>query len=54
MGIPQIIMIAVMAANVAVNFIFHNRPRIDKYNGWTTLIGCAIEAALLTAGGFFR
>ena len=45
MGIPQAIMIAVMAAN---------EPRTDKYNGWTTLIGCVIEAALLTAGGFFK
>lgn len=54
MGIPQAIMIAVMAANVTIGFVFHNKPRTDKYNGWTTLIGCAIEAALLTAGGFFK
>ena len=53
MGIPQAIMIAVMAANVTIGFIYHNKPRIDKYNGWTTLIGCAIEAAILAAGGFF-
>ena len=54
MGIPQAIMIAVMTANVTIGFVFHNKPRTDKYNGWTTLIGCAIEAALLTAGGFFN
>lgn len=41
MGIPQAIMIAVMTANVIIGFVFHNEPRTDKYNGWTTLIGCA-------------
>lgn len=53
MGIPQVIMIAFMAANVTLGFVFHNKPRTDKYNGWTTLIGTAIDVALLTAGGFF-
>lgn len=32
MGIPQVIMIAVMTANVTIGFIYHNKPRIDKYN----------------------
>ena len=54
MGIPQAIMIAAMAANVTIGFVFHNKPRTGEYNGWTTLIGCAIGAALLTAGGFFK
>ena len=34
MGTPQAIMIAVMAANVTLGFVFHNEPRTDKYNGW--------------------
>lgn len=53
MGIPQIIMIVVMAANITIGLVYHGKPRTDKYNVWTTLIGCAIEAAILTAGGFF-
>ena len=53
MGIPQIIMIAVMAVNVTIGLVYHGKPRTDKYNFLTTLIGTAIEAAILAAGGFF-
>ena len=53
MGIPQIIMIAVMAANVTIGLVYHGKTRTEKCSVWTALIGTAIEAALLTAGGFF-
>ena len=53
MGIPQIIMIILMTFNITFGLVNHGKPRTDKYNVWTNLIGCAIEVAILTAGGFF-
>ena len=53
MGIPQIIMIVVMVINVTIGLVYHGKPRTDKYNFLTTLIGTGIEVAILTAGGFF-
>lgn len=53
MGVPQVIMIALMASNITIGLVNHGKSRTDKYNVWTNLIGCAIEAAILAAGGFF-
>ena len=53
MGIPQVVMIALMASNITIGLVNHGKSRTDKYNVWTNLIGCAIEAAILAAGGFF-
>ena len=51
MGIPQVVMIALMASNITIGLVNHGKSRTDKYNVWTNLIGCAIEAAILAAGG---
>ena len=53
MGIPQIIMIVMLALTLFINVVEHNKPREGKYNAWQTLVGIAIQISLLTWGGFF-
>ena len=53
MGIPQIIMIVMLALVLFTNVANHNKPREGKYNAWQALIGIAIQISLLTWGGFF-
>ena len=54
MGIPQIIMIVMLALTLFVSVVEHNKPREGKYNVWQTLVGIAIQISLLTWGGFFQ
>lgn len=53
MGIPQIIMIVMLALMLFINIANHNKPRKGKYNAWQALVGIAIQISLLTWGGFF-
>ena len=53
MGIPQIIMIVMLALVLFINIANHNKPREGKYNAWQALVGIAIQISLLTWGGFF-
>lgn len=53
MGVPQIIMIVMLALVLFINIAEHNKPREVKYNAWEALISIAIEVSLLTWGGFF-
>ena len=53
MGIPQIIMIVLLALMLFINIANHNKPREGKYNGWDALIAIVIQISLLTWGGFF-
>ena len=53
MGIPQIIMIVMLALVLFVNVANHNKPREGKYSAWEALVSTAIEISLLTWGGFF-
>ena len=54
MGIPQVIMIVLLALMLFINIANHNKPREGKYNGWDALIAIAIQISLLTWGGFFQ
>ena len=54
MGIPQIIMIVMLALTLFISVVEHNKPREGKYNGWDALIAIAIQVSLLTWGGFFQ
>ena len=54
MGIPQVIMIVLLALMLFINIANHNKPREGKYNGWDALIAIAIQVSLLTWGGFFQ
>ena len=53
MGIPQIIMIVMLALTLFTNIANHNKPREGKYNAWQALISIAIQVSLLAWGGFF-
>ena len=53
MGIPQIIMIVMLALTLFISVVEHNKPQGGKYNGWDALIAVAIQVSLLTWGGFF-
>ena len=52
MGVPQIIVIAMMSMAVGMAWANHGRPR-DDWNGWTVFASTAIQIALLYWGGFF-
>ena len=54
MGIPQIIMIVMLALTLFTNVANHNKPREGKYSAWQALVGIAIQVSLLTWGGFFQ
>ena len=53
MGWPQITIIAMYAAGVALAAALHGQPR-PPYSLWSQLFAVAIGASLLYAGGFFR
>lgn len=53
MGIPQIIMIVMLALVLFINIANHNKPREGKYNAWQALVSIAIQVSLLIWGGFF-
>lgn len=53
MGMPQIVMILIMGANLGMNLIKDGEPQEGKYSFWATLAGAAIQFALLKWGGFF-
>ena len=53
MGIPQVIMIVMLALALFINIVEHNKPREGKYNAWQALVSIAIQVSLLTWGGFF-
>lgn len=51
-GIPQVVMLVICLLNVVMSAIHHGEEQ-DPYNVWTTLIGIAINLAILKWGGFF-
>ena len=53
MGIPQIIMIVMLALTLFISVANHNKPREGKYSAWQALVSIAIQVSLLTWGGFF-
>ena len=53
MGIPQIIMIVMLALVLFINIANHNKPREGKYSAWQALVSIAIQISLLAWGGFF-
>lgn len=50
---PQIILLMLLAFQVAINLARDGEPRRDKYSFWMSLIGAVITCALLAWGGFF-
>jgi len=52
LGIPQIIMIALIISSIVISIVNHGKKR-EPYNAYSVLIGAALEVALLYWGGFF-
>ena len=53
MGWPQIVWIALTAANVGIISSKHGEPKTGKYNFWIALADAGLSAFLLYKGGFF-
>lgn len=54
MGIPQIIMIVLMALNLFEALTKHNKCEIKKHNFWTCLFAILIECTIFYYGGFWK
>ena len=52
LGVPQIIMIALIISSIIISIVNHGKKR-EPYNAYTVLIGAVFEVALLYWGGFF-
>lgn len=52
LGVPQIIMIALMISSIVISIVNHGKDR-EPYNAYSALIGAVFEVALLYWGGFF-
>lgn len=53
LGIPQVIMLALMIYNLTLTCIRNGEPKDEDYNFTATLIASAISFGLLYWGGFF-
>ena len=54
MGIPQIILLSLVALNLLANAYLHETPKTGKYNVLHALINAGILIWILVAGGFFE
>lgn len=52
LGMPQIIMIALIISSIIISIVNHGKKR-EPYNAYSVLIGAVFEVALLYWGGFF-
>ena len=52
LGMPQIIMIALIISSIFISIVNHGKKR-EPYNAYSVLIGAVFEVALLYWGGFF-
>lgn len=52
LGVPQIIMIALMISSIVISIVNHGKKR-EPYNAYSALISAVLEVALLYWGGFF-
>lgn len=53
MGIPQILMIILFSMSIGMSAVEHGKPKTGNNSVWSSVIGVAIEVALLWWGGFF-
>ena len=54
LGVPQVLIILLVCAEVAINARKHGKPKTDRsYNLWAALVAGAIEIGILRWGGFF-
>lgn len=53
MGIPQIIIICLLATALGIALAKHGEPKEGYYSFWVQLLSVAIDVGLLWWGGFF-
>lgn len=53
LGIPQIIIIAIVLINLGIQLALHGEDYCGKHNFWSALLAAAIELFILYKGGFF-
>ena len=51
-GIPQLVMLGLYVCNAILSIVHHGEEQ-EPYNAWTTMLGIAINFAILKWGGFF-
>lgn len=51
-GVPQIVMLVIYICNVMLSAVHHGEEQ-EPYNVWITMLGIAINFAILKWGGFF-
>lgn len=51
-GVPQIVILVLYLVNIALSAIHHGEEQAP-YNVWVTMLGIAINFAILKWGGFF-
>jgi hypothetical protein len=51
---PQIIVLLIFGADFGLHTVRHGQVKEGKYNFWVSMIGDAVLASLLIAGGFFK
>lgn len=51
-GIPQVVMLVVCLINFVTSAVHHGEDQ-GPYNVWITMVGIAINLAILKWGGFF-
>jgi hypothetical protein len=51
-GVPQIVMLVLYVCNAILSIIHHGEEQ-EPYNAWTTMLGIAVNFAILKWGGFF-
>lgn len=54
MNICKIIYLCWLMLGVGVELAQHDKPKTGHHNFWITLIGVALQLALLTGAGFFE
>lgn len=51
-GVPQIVILVLYLNNFVLSIIHHGEEQ-EPYNVWVTMLGIAINFAILKWGGFF-
>lgn len=54
MGWQQVVMILLLAFDLAAALIMHGKPKEGSYNFWVSLLTDGLIVLLLMTGGFFK
>lgn len=51
-GVPQMVVLVMYLINITLNAVHHGEEQ-EPYNVWMTMLGVAVNFAILKWGGFF-